>query len=98
MDYCFRVPGTDLRFGIDPLIGLVPGIGDTATAAVGLYTLWLVWKAGLPPAIIFRMTVNLLIDWLVGSIPVLGDLFDAGFKAHRRNAVLVGRHLQNRLG
>ncbi len=98
MDDRFRIPGTGVRFGFDPIIGLVPGAGDTVTAAIGVYTLAQVRKAGLPMSVLARMAGNLAIDWLVGMVPILGDLFDVGFKAHRRNAALLRRHLERSEG
>ena len=93
MDGAFRVPGTRWRFGLDGLLGLVPGAGDTITAAVGAYILLEAWRQGAPPSLIARMLGNLGLDWAVGSVPVLGDLFDFAFKSHRRNAELLRRHL-----
>lgn len=94
MDDRFRIPGTGIRFGFDPIIGLVPGGGDTASAAIGAYSLWRLRGLGLPGSLYARMVGNLLIDWWVGVIPLLGDLFDAGFKAHRRNARLLRQHFE----
>lgn len=93
MDDCIRIPGTNLRFGLDPIIGLVPGAGDSVTAIVGLYTLFLAARAGAPLPLLAQMLINLLIDFAVGSVPIVGDLFDAGFKAHRRNLRLLRMHL-----
>jgi hypothetical protein len=95
MDDRFRIPGTTIRFGFDPIMGLVPGGGDTVGAAIGAYSLWRLRGLGLPATLLVRMTGNLLVDWSVGTIPLLGDLFDAGFKAHRRNARLLRRYLDS---
>ena len=94
LDDRFRIPGTDWRFGLDPLIGLVPGIGDTVTLGVGLYLLALAREAGAPFWLLVRMFINIAIDWLAGSVPLIGDLFDLAFKAHRRNATLLRRYLE----
>ena len=94
MDDRFRIPGTSIRFGLDPVMGLVPGGGDTVSAAIGAYSLWRLRGLGLPRPVLAQMTGNLLIDWWVGAIPLAGDLFDVGFKAHRRNARLLRRHLE----
>lgn len=94
MDDRFRIPGTRIRFGFDPIVGLVPGAGDTVSAAIGVYTLARLRNAGLPVTLLGRMAGNLAVDWLVGLVPVLGDLFDVAFKAHRRNAALLRRHLE----
>ena len=93
MDDCIQIPGTNLRFGLDPVIGLVPGAGDSITAIVGFYTLLLAWRAGAPLPLLARMLLNLFIDFAAGSVPVVGDLFDAGFKAHRRNLRLLQDYL-----
>lgn len=93
MDDRFRIPGTPIRFGFDPVMGLVPGGGDTVSAAIGAYSLWRLRGLGLPGSLLARMAGNLVIDWWVGVVPLFGDLFDVAFKAHRRNARLLRRHL-----
>jgi len=97
MDSLFRVPGTNIRIGADSLIGLVPGIGDALTLAPAG---WIIWKAremGAPPALLTRMGANAAIDALFGSIPLVGDVFDVGWKANLRNVKLLRQHLeQNR--
>lgn len=93
LDDCFRIPGTDLRFGLDPIIGLIPGAGDGVSAMLGLYLVYQAWRLGVPTSLLARMVGNLFLDWLVGSVPMVGDLFDAAFKAHRRNARLMRRWL-----
>jgi Domain of unknown function (DUF4112) len=89
----FRVPGTSLRFGIDPLLGLVPGLGDLAGTGFALYGLWLARRMGAPRRLQLRMLANVAIDALAGSVPLVGDLFDVAFKAHVRNARLFDRWL-----
>ena len=89
LDQLFRVPGTRWRFGLDAIIGLVPGAGDIATALIGAYGLVIAQQLGAPSSIQLRMLVNLLIDAGVGAIPILGDLFDFAFKANVRNARLL---------
>lgn len=93
LDDRFTVPGTDFRFGLDPILGLIPGIGDSATAALTGYMILVARRYRLPVSVQARMVLNLVLDWLVGSIPLLGDLFDFGFKANRRNLILLRRHL-----
>lgn len=93
LDDRFVVPGTGIRFGLDPILGLIPGIGDSATAALTAYGVWIARRHGLPLRVTLAMLANLMLDWLLGSIPVLGDLFDVGFKANRRNLTLLRRHL-----
>lgn len=93
MDTAFRVPGTQWRFGLDPLLGLVPGIGDVVGGGFSVYLLWLAARAGAPAAVLTRMAVNVGVDALVGAIPLLGDLFDAGWKANRRNMRILEGHI-----
>jgi len=89
LDQLFRVPGTRWRFGLDAIIGLVPGVGDIATALIGAYGLVIAQQLGAPGSIQLRMLVNLLVDAGIGAIPILGDLFDFAFKANVRNARLL---------
>ena len=93
LDSAVRVPGTNIRFGLDSLIGLVPGVGDLAGAALSGYIVLAAARLGLPPAVLTRMLLNLGLDTLVGTVPLLGDLFDVGFRANVRNAALIDRHL-----
>ncbi len=93
MDTRFRVPGTEFRFGLDGLLGLVPGIGDGVTALPALYIIARARSIGAPTHVQARMVGNMLIDLLVGAVPLVGDLFDVGFKANRRNIKLLRQHL-----
>lgn len=93
LDERFRLPGTGIRVGLDGLIGLVPGVGDAATAAVGAYILAEAWGLGAPRGVLAHMVFNLVVDAAVGSVPVFGDVFDVGWKANRRNVDLLRRHL-----
>jgi hypothetical protein len=93
LDSVFRVPGTRFRFGLDPLLGLLPGVGDAIGGGFGVYLLVLAFRLGAPPIVLFRMFVRFLADLLFGSIPLLGDLFDAAFKANLRNLDLLERYL-----
>lgn len=96
LDAQFRVPLTRWRFGLDGLLGLVPGAGDIATALVGAYGLVVAYQVGAPASIHVRMVLNLLIDAGVGTIPIAGDLFDFAFKANIRNERLLVRWLEER--
>ena len=92
-DAAFRVPGTQLTFGLDPLIGLIPGIGDLASP---LLTIWILWQAAtmrVPKVVLTRMVLNALIDAGVGAIPVLGDAFDFAWKSNEWNMALLERHV-----
>jgi hypothetical protein len=82
------IPGTAWRIGLDPLIGLVPGVGDALGAVASLYVVVLALRAGAPASVAGRMVANLLVDAVVGAVPLLGDVFDAGFKANVRNVAL----------
>ena len=96
MDAQFGIPGTRFRFGVDALIGLAPGVGDAVT---GLLSLWVVWEArnlGAPPALLARMLGNVAIEVAGGAVPVLGDLFDAAFKANLRNVALLEAWMSRR--
>ena len=92
MDTLFRIPLTSIRVGLDSLVGLLPGIGDTAALAPAAYIVYRAHQMGAPRSLLGRMGANVCIDWLVGSIPLVGDLFDVGFKANRRNVALLRRH------
>ena len=94
MDEQFRIPGTDIRFGLDGIIGLIPGAGDLSTFAVSGYMLWIMANNGASGFVLARMTLNILIDALIGSIPILGDVFDIAFKANMRNIQLMQEHYE----
>lgn len=93
LDNAVRVPGTSMRFGLDPVLGLIPGLGDVAGAAMSGYVVLLASQLGAPTAVIVRMLGNVVIDTVGGTLPVLGDLFDAGWKSNSRNLALLERHL-----
>jgi hypothetical protein len=93
LDSAARVPGTNFRFGLDPLLGLIPGLGDMTGAALSGYLVLLASRHGAPRAVIVRMLGNVAIDTVVGTMPVLGDLFDAGWKSNTRNLALLERHV-----
>lgn len=94
LDSAFRVPGTRFRFGLDPLLGLLPGIGDMIGGAFSGYLLWIGVRAGAPLPVLLRMLGNVGIDALVGAVPLVGDLFDAGMKANNRNLALIEGYLE----
>ena len=93
LDEAFRLPGTSIRFGLDGLIGLVPGVGDVLAGLMSLIFPLAGWVRGLPYVALLRMAVNVGIGVLVGSVPLLGDAFDIAWKANRRNYRLLRRHL-----
>ncbi len=92
MDAQFRIPGTDIRFGVDAVIGLVPGVGDLVSLAISGYIISSAAKLGASRYVMARMALNSGIDAIVGTIPLLGDLFDVGFKANQRNMRLLQQH------
>lgn len=96
LDSKFQIPGTRWRFGVDPLIGLVPGVGDAASAALSLWFIAEAGKLGAPSGTLLRMLLNVLVDTVAGSIPVVGDAFDASYKANLRNLALLERALAKR--
>jgi hypothetical protein len=93
MDDNFAVPGTNLRFGWDSVLGLFPGFGDVLTSAISLLIVHHAWQTGASKFTLTRMLGNVGVDFVVGAIPFLGDLFDFAFKANRRNARLLEQHL-----
>ena len=89
LDGLFRVPGTGWRFGLDALIGLIPNVGDTITFLPSMYILFSGVRYGVPKITLFRMALNIAIDYLVGSIPVIGDAFDFVWKSNNKNMDLI---------
>lgn len=93
MDEFLRVPGTSFRFGLDPLIGLVPGVGDTASALVSAFALIQAVRVGVPKILLARMSLNILINELVGIVPIVGDAFSFWFKSNSRNYQVIKDHI-----
>lgn len=92
MDSRYRIPLTRIRFGWDAILGLVPGVGDIATLAPAGY-IWLeAHRLGAPTPVKLRMAANTAVDWLIGMIPLVGDIADIGVKANRRNVALLRSH------
>jgi len=96
LDTRFRIPGTSIRFGLDGLIGLVPGLGDLAMLAPAFYLIGRAASLGAPLHVLARMLVNTALDLVIGAIPVVGDIFDVAFKANRRNTALLARFLERK--
>jgi uncharacterized protein DUF4112 len=94
LDGAFVVPGTTIRFGLDALIGLIPGIGDAVTTLISLYIVNEARALGAPRVLIARMLANVAVDGLVGAVPLLGDAFDVVWRANRRNLALLRGHLE----
>jgi hypothetical protein len=93
LDDSIHIPGTGFRVGLDALLGLLPGAGDLAGGAFSLYILLEAARMDVPRPLLVRMGTNLVIDIVVGAVPILGDLFDAGFKANMRNLALLEQHV-----
>ncbi|TGE16426.1 DUF4112 domain-containing protein [Hymenobacter elongatus] len=92
MDSQFRLPGTSFRFGLDPLLGLIPVVGDLSTLAVSGALLLTMMRHGASGAVVVRMVLNILLDTVIGAIPLLGSLFDFAYKSNERNVALLRRH------
>jgi len=95
LDNSIKIPGTSWRIGLDGTIGLIPGIGDLAAGGLSTYILYQAVKLKVPKAILARMTLNILLESVIGVIPVFGDLFDFAFKANQRNVDLMRKYVLN---
>lgn len=89
LDTTVRIPGTSLYLGLDPLIGLIPGIGDAIANLIGTIILGLATRLQVPRIVVARMSLNLLINGTLGAVPIVGDLFSVWFRSHARNAALL---------
>ncbi|GKS58356.1 hypothetical protein YTPLAS18_18830 [Nitrospira sp.] len=94
LDTAVPIPGTSLRVGLDPLLGLVPGIGDTIANVIGSGILVLATRLGIPRIVLVRMSVNMFLNGAIGAIPIFGDAFSVWFRSNARNAALLRRHSQ----
>lgn len=93
MDSAILIPGTNLRIGLDPIVGLLlPGIGDVLGALPSMVLLSIAARSGVPRVVVARMLLNVAVDSLVGSVPLIGDVFDATFHANEKNLALLERH------
>ncbi|BBO33101.1 DUF4112 domain-containing protein [Lacipirellula parvula] len=93
MDGVFRVPGVGWRFGLDAILGFIPGIGDTATSVASLYILTAAHRYGVTRTTLLRMALNVVLDAVVGAIPLIGDIFDVYWKSNQRNVAILKRHM-----
>ena len=93
LDRSIRLPGTDLRIGLDPLIGLIPGFGDAVASLAGSMILFLAAQLQVPKIVLVRMSVNIALNGAIGSIPLFGDLFSLWFRSNVRNVTLLERHV-----
>ncbi len=93
LDSAIRIPGTELRFGLDPILGaLLPELGDALSALLSLALLTLAFRQRVPKVVLLRMLVNIAMDAILGAIPLIGDAFDFAFKANEKNLALLERH------
>ena len=93
LDNAFTIPGTRYRFGLDALIGLVPGLGDAVSALFSSYIILQASRLGAPTSVVSRMIANVALDTVVGWVPILGDLFDVAWKSNLKNMALLETHL-----
>jgi hypothetical protein len=96
LDTAFVVPGTGIRFGVDSIIGLVPGIGDAVTTAISLWIVHEAHQLGAHKHVIARMLGNVALDGVIGAVPLVGDAFDVAWRANRRNVRILREHLARR--
>lgn len=94
MDAMFVIPGTNVRMGLDGLVGLIPGIGDVVSGLVSSYLIWEARQLGAPKWVIARMVGNTLLDTIIGAVPIAGDVFDVMFRANLKNMALLRKHLE----
>ncbi len=93
LDKAIAIPGSNIRVGLDPILGLLPGGGDVVTGLLSVYIVFEAAKMGLPAPTLGRMGFNILLDVLSGTVPILGDLFDVGWKANSQNVALIEKHM-----
>lgn len=93
MDDLVRIPGTSIRVGLDPLLGLAPGLGDWVSWLISGHLLWCAWRLGVSAPTLLRMSGYLAIDAVVGSVPALGTVFDVAWRANDRNLSILERHV-----
>jgi hypothetical protein len=98
LDTAVRVPGTNVRFGLDALVGLIPGVGDVFGAAASGYIVLAAARLGAPAPVLLRMLLNSGLDLAFGTVPLIGDVFDVGWRSNARNVALLERHLADPRG
>ena len=95
LDAAVGIPGTKVRFGLDSLLGLVPGVGDLVGGVLSVFIVISAARLGASPSLVARMLGNIAVDTAIGTVPLLGDLFDVGWKANLRNVALIEEHVDN---
>ncbi|MGJ8655680.1 MAG: DUF4112 domain-containing protein [Akkermansiaceae bacterium] len=98
LDDLIKIPGTKKRIGLDPIIGLIPGVGDFATSTAGLSLLAIGAKKHIPLSVYLRMIANWMLNSLVGALPFIGDIFSFWYKSNHRNHTLLRAHLNDTVG
>lgn len=98
LDECIKIPGTNIKFGLDPIMGLIPGAGDFTATLVGAMVLTEAGKKGIPFGALIKMGGNMLVNALCGALPVVGDLFSVWFKSNKRNYELLTEYLDSEDG
>ena len=98
MDSQFKIPGTSIRAGLDAVIGIIPGIGDTAGLVVSSWIVFQSARLGARKRVLLSMAFNVFMDWLIGLIPLIGDIFDIGWKGNLGNVSLVRREFPHENG
>lgn len=98
LDAGIRIPGTNIRFGLDPVLGLIPGLGDTAGAVLAGWIVVEAIRLGVSRATLLRVIGNVALDAVLGAVPIIGDVFDFAWKANLRNITLLNRHLASPSG
>jgi uncharacterized protein DUF4112 len=93
-DTAFFVPGTNIRFGVEAVMRLVPGVGDAAASALSCWLLYEAHRLEVPKHVFARLAANVAIEGIVGAVPILGDLFDVGFRANRRNVQILREYFE----
>lgn len=94
LDEAVRIPGTEYRVGLDPIVGILPGVGDSLSSVVSLYIVFEAYRAEVPASTLLRMLAYVAIDTVIGSVPILGTIFDAAWKANSWNARLLVEHIE----
>lgn len=93
LDTAVRIPGTNIRFGLDALVGLIPGVGDVTTGLASVFVILSAAQMGVPPAVLARMVLNVAVDTGIGVIPLVGDFFDVAWKSNSRNVALLEQYM-----
>jgi uncharacterized protein DUF4112 len=95
LDIAFLVPGTTIRFGVEAILRIVPGVGDAAASALSCWVIYEAYCLGIPRLLLARMIGNVVVEGMAGAVPVAGDLFDVGWRANRRNVKLLREYFES---